>query len=72
MPIIAYVFGRFIFDLSAPDLFAVVTVAALPTAQNIYNFAARYDRAVVTTRDTVLLTTITSVPVLLVVATLLA
>lgn len=72
MPVVAYVFGRFVFDLNEGELFAVVTVTALPTAQNIYNFAARYDRAVVTTRDTVLLTTITSLPTLIIAAALLA
>lgn len=72
MPVIAYVFGRFVFGLDDAELFAVVTVAALPTAQNVFNFASRYDRAVVVTRDTVLLTTILSVPALIVVAAVLA
>lgn len=72
MPVVAYLFGRFVFELDAAELFAVVTIAALPTAQNIFNFAARYDRGVVVTRDTVLVTTIVSVPVLLVIAVLLA
>ncbi|WP_104083479.1 AEC family transporter [Cryobacterium sp. Y11] len=72
MPIVAYLFGHFAFDLGGTQLFAVVAVSALPTAQNIYNFASRYDRAIVVTRDTVLLTTILSMPVLLVIAALLA
>ncbi|MFC5930671.1 AEC family transporter [Cryobacterium melibiosiphilum] len=72
MPVIAYLFGRFVFDLDNAELFAVVTVSALPTAQNIFNFASRYNRGVVATRDTVLLTTIASVPALIVVAALLA
>jgi malonate transporter len=72
MPVIAYLIGRFGFGLSGAELFAVVTVSALPTAQNIFNFASRYDRAVVVTRDTVLLTTIAAVPALVIVAALLA
>ena len=72
MPIVAYLFGRFVFDLNGAELFAVVAVSALPTAQNIFNFASRYDRAVVVTRDTVFLTTILSMPALLVIAALLA
>jgi len=72
MPIIAFLFGHFVFDLDGAELFAVVAVSALPTAQNIFNFASRYDRATVVTRDTVLLTTITSMPALLVIAALLA
>jgi len=72
MPVIAYLVGRFAFGLTGTELFAVVTVSALPTAQNIYNFSARYDRATVVTRDTVLVTTIASLPSLLVIAALLA
>ncbi|HSP74851.1 MAG TPA: AEC family transporter [Cryobacterium sp.] len=72
MPVVAYLFGRFVFGLDAAELFAVVTIAGLPTAQNIFTFAARYDRGVVVTRDTVLVTTMASVPVLLVIAALLA
>lgn len=72
MPVIAYLLGRFVFHLGDPELFAVVAVSALPTAQNIFNFSARYDRAVIVTRDTVLLTTMASIPALLVIAALLA
>jgi malonate transporter len=72
LPVVAYLFGRFVFGLDAAELFAVVAIAALPTAQNIFNFAARYDRGVVVARDTVLVTTMASVPVLLVIAALLA
>jgi len=72
MPIIAYVFGRFVFGLAGSELFAVVTVSALPTAQNIYNFSARYNRGTVVARDTVLVTTVASIPALLVIAALLA
>jgi malonate transporter len=72
MPVAAYLIGRFVFDLSSTELFAVATISALPTAQNVYNFAARYDRATVVTRDVVLLTTIASVPVLVLLALFLA
>ncbi|TFD73306.1 AEC family transporter [Cryobacterium fucosi] len=72
VPLLAYLFGRFVFALDAAELFGVVTISALPTAQNIYNFAARYDRAVAVTRDTVLVTTLASVPALLLIAALLA
>jgi len=51
MPLVAYVVGRFVFQLDAEHLFGVVALAALPTAQNIYNYAARYDRAVVIAPD---------------------
>ena len=72
MPAVAWALGRFVFDLSPAELFAVVSVAALPTAQNVFNFAARYNRGTVVARDTVLITTIAAVPALIVVAALLA
>jgi predicted permease len=72
MPLVAYVVGRFVLGLDPEHLFGVVALAALPTAQNIYNYAARYERGVVMARDTVLITTIGAVPVLVVVAALLA
>jgi malonate transporter len=72
MPLVAWVFGRFVFDLDAEQLFAVVVLAGLPTAQNIFVFAQRYERGVILARDTVLITTIGSVPVLVLVALLLA
>ena len=72
MPLIAWVFGRFVFGLDQEHLFAVVVLAGLPTAQNIFVFAQRYERGVTLARDTVLITTIGSVPVLVGVAALLA
>lgn len=72
MPLTAFLVARFAFGLEGHALFAAVALAALPTAQNVYNFAARYERGVPVARDIVLLTTLFAVPVLLVVAALLA
>jgi predicted permease len=72
MPVVAYFVAHFAFDLDGQALFAAVALAALPTAQNVYNFAARYDRGVAVARDTVLLTTVLAVPALLLIAALLA
>ncbi|MCU1639097.1 MAG: hypothetical protein JWL94_1744 [Microbacteriaceae bacterium] len=71
MPVVAWLVGRFAFGLEDEQLFAVVVMAALPTAQNVFNYAQRYDRGGIVARDTVLITTVGSVPVLLVVAALL-
>ena len=68
----AYAVGRYVLDLSDPALFAVTVLAALPTAQNIFVHATRYARAVVVARDSIFLTTMLSVPVLLVIAAALA
>ena len=72
MPVVAFAVARFPFGLEGHALFAAVALAALPTAQNVYNFAARYERGMPVARDIVLLTTLFAVPVLLVVAALLA
>ncbi|MGN7800214.1 AEC family transporter [Leifsonia sp. 22587] len=72
MPLVAFAVARFGFGLSGQSLFAAVALAALPTAQNVYNFAARYERGMAVARDVVLLTTIFAVPSLLVIAALLA
>jgi malonate transporter len=72
MPLIAFVFGRFVFGLDDEHLFAAVVLAGLPTAQNVFVFAERYGRGVTIARDTVLITTVGSVPVLVGVAALLA
>jgi malonate transporter len=72
MPVIAWAFGRFVFGLDQEHLFAVVVLAGLPTAQNVFVFAQRYERGVSLARDTVLITTVGSVPVLVAVAALLA
>jgi len=72
MPLIAWLFGALVFRLGDAELFAVVVLAGLPTAQNIFVYAQRYDRGIAVARDTVLLTTIGAVPVLVLVAAILA
>ncbi len=72
MPVVAWLVGRFVFSLDGLDLFAVVVLAALPAAQNVFNYAQRYERGVVMARDIVLVTTLLSLPVLLLVAAILA
>jgi predicted permease len=71
MPAIAWAFGRFVFGLDAEHLFVVVVLATLPTAQNIFVYAQRYDRGQVVARDTILITTVGAVPVLVAIAALL-
>ena len=72
MPVVAWLLGRFAFALEPEQLFAVVVMASLPTAQNVFNYAQRYERGEIIARDTVLITTIGAVPVLLIVAALLS
>jgi predicted permease len=71
MPVVAWLLGAFVFDLDHDQLFVAVVLAGLPSAQNVFNYAQRYRTGVVVARDTVLLTTIGSVPVLVLAAALL-
>lgn len=72
MPVVAWLLGAFVFGLDENELHAAVVIAALPTAQNIANYAARYNVATTVARDTILLTTLGAVPVLIAVSLLLA
>lgn len=72
MPVVAWVVGRFLFGMDGHDLFAVVVLAALPAAQNVFTYAQRYGRGVILARDVVLVTTAGSALVILAVAALLA
>lgn len=70
-PFVAYAVAHFALGVDGPALLAVVVTAALPTAQNIFVHATRYDRGTVLARDTILITTMGSVPVILLIAALL-
>lgn len=67
-PLAAYLLARNVLGLESVDLLAVTVVAALPTAQNVFMFAVRYDQAEVLARDAIFVTTLGSVPVLLLIA----
>ena len=71
MPVVAYVVARFVFGLGDQDVFVLTTLGALPAAQNVFNYAQRYRAAVPVARDVVLISTVGSVPVLVLVAALL-
>ncbi len=47
-------------------------MAALPTAQNIFTYSLRYDRAIFLTRDAIFVTTFGSIPVILAAAAFLS
>ena len=70
-PVVAYLIGRFAVGLDGLDLLAVTVVAALPTAQNVFTHAVRYRRAEILARDSIFISTLLSVPVLLVIAAVL-
>lgn len=71
-PGVGYLVGRFGLGLDGLPLLAVTVTAALPTAQNIFVHATRYDRAPTLARDAIFATTVLSVPVLFVIVALVA
>jgi len=71
-PIVAYLIGAYALGLVGRDLLAVTVIGALPTAQNVFTFAMRYDRGVILARDTIFVATLLSVPVILTVTWLMA
>lgn len=70
-PAIAYVFARFVLGVEGHALFAAVVVASLPTAQNVFVAASRYQTGLAVAKDTVLITTVVAVPAMIGVALLL-
>lgn len=70
-PWVAWFVASVVLDVHGHALLAIVVTSALPTAQNIFVHATRYDRATVLARDTILITTVGAVPVIFLVATLL-
>jgi malonate transporter len=71
MPLIAWALAKFVFGLSAEDVLIVVVLAALPTAQNVFNYSQRYGVGETISRDTIFLTTVACVPILLLATILL-
>ncbi len=70
-PAVAWALGAWVFALEGADLFSVVVLAALPTAQNVFNYATMYRTSEAMVREVVLVTTFLTVPVLLGVTLLL-
>ncbi|AUH69821.1 MULTISPECIES: AEC family transporter [Gordonia] len=72
MPLVAYALARWGFGMTGHRLFAQVVIAALPTAQNVLVYATRYRRGEVLARDSALITTLLSIPVIALIAATLA
>jgi malonate transporter and related proteins len=71
-PVAAYLLGAYAVGLEGHDLLAVTVIAALPTAQNVFTFAMRYDRGVILARDTIFVATLLSVPTIIAITWLLS
>lgn len=72
MPAVAYCVARWGFGADHHQVLVVTVLAALPSAQNLNTYAAVYHRGEVLARDTTLITTLISFPVLVVIAALTA
>ena len=70
-PLAAWALAALVFGLEGAALFSVVVLAALPTAQNVFNYATHYRTGEVLTREVVLLTTFSTIPALFTIAFLL-
>ncbi|MCC4248743.1 MULTISPECIES: AEC family transporter [Microbacterium] len=70
MPAIAWAVAA-AFSLPSDQVFVVVVLAALPTAQNVFNFAQRYGVGEILARDVVFISTVGCLPVLFGVALVL-
>ena len=71
MPMVAFLIAYFLMGFRGPELYSCVVLAALPTAQNVYNYAARYDAGTTFARDGILLSTLSSPIFIFVIAGLL-
>ncbi|MGP9529092.1 MULTISPECIES: AEC family transporter [Micrococcaceae] len=67
-PALAWVLAYFAFGLRGELLVASVIMAGLPTAQNVFVSASRYDQGVIVAKDTVLITTICAIPLMMLLA----
>ncbi|MEV6175108.1 AEC family transporter [Streptomyces sp. NPDC051954] len=70
-PAAAWALAAGVFGLHGAQLLDVVVTSALPAAQNLYTYASRYQVGERLARDSILVSTVLSVPVLVVIATLL-
>jgi malonate transporter len=71
-PLAAYTTGRFLLGMDGHDLFAVTLLSALPTAQNVFVVATRYDRGLLLARDAIFVSTLLAAPAAVVIAALLS
>ena len=72
MPIIAFLLAYFVMGFRGAELYGCVVLAALPTGQNVYNYAARYNVGLTFARDGILISTMTSPIFIAIVAALLS
>ncbi|CAL9457374.1 AEC family transporter [Streptomyces sp. Tu 3180] len=70
-PAVAWALAAGVFGLRGAHLLDVVVTSALPAAQNLFTYASRYRVGETLARESILVSTVLSVPVLVLVAALL-
>lgn len=70
-PLIGFLLAKFVVGLDPLGVLAVTVIAGLPTAQNVFTHAVRFDRGIVLARDTIFLSTLGSIPLIAIVAAVL-
>ena len=70
MPIYAFILAQ-LFQLDPHSTFAVTLLAGLPSAQNIFVHAVRYDQSIPLARDTIFVNTLGSIPTLMIISLLM-
>nr|WP_268913766.1 AEC family transporter [Corynebacterium uropygiale] len=69
-PLLSAALGAWVFGMSGEMLRAVVVLGALPTAQNVYTYAVKFRVGEEQARDAGVVSTLVSVPVIMVIALL--
>ncbi|MFC7625835.1 AEC family transporter [Microlunatus sp. GCM10028923] len=70
-PLIGFLLAKFVVGLDPLGVLAVTVIAGLPTAQNVFTHAVRFDRGIVLARDTIFLSTLGSIPLIAILAAVL-
>ncbi|GAA2245696.1 AEC family transporter [Rarobacter faecitabidus] len=71
-PAAAFLLARYAVGLEGIELFAATLFAALPTAQNVFVYAMRANTGITLARDSILLTSAISIPIVLALAAMMA
>jgi malonate transporter and related proteins len=71
-PLLAWLVAGPLFGMEGNDLLIAVVLGSLPTAQNIFVSASRYETGMVVSKDTILVTTIVAIPAMIAVALIFA
>ena len=70
-PLVTYLVARYGLGLDPYEVAGVTVMAALPTAQSVFVYAAQFGRGEVLARDSVVITTVVSLPVMVLLAAVL-